>query len=67
MTKDVELGGQQLKRGEILILSWLAANFDDKVFARPDEVILDRSPNPRWRSARPPPLIGMTSPARCSK
>jgi cytochrome P450 len=46
VTKDVELGGQQLKRGDFLILSWLSANFDEKVFDRPDEVILDRSPNP---------------------
>jgi cytochrome P450 len=28
------------------MLSWLSANFDEKVFDRPDEVILDRSPNP---------------------
>jgi cytochrome P450 len=46
VTKDVELNGQQLSRGDFLILSWLSANFDEKVFERPDEVILDRSPNP---------------------
>jgi cytochrome P450 len=46
VTKDVELGGQMLRRGDFLILSWLSANFDEKVFERPDEVILDRSPNP---------------------
>jgi cytochrome P450 len=43
---DVELGGQQLKRGDFLMMSWLAANFDEKVFDRPDEVVLDRTPNP---------------------
>jgi cytochrome P450 len=46
VTKDVELGGQQLRRGDYLVMSWLSANFDEKVFERPDEVILDRSPNP---------------------
>lgn len=46
VTKDVELGGQQLKRGDFLMISWLSADFDEKVFDRPNEVILDRSPNP---------------------
>jgi len=46
VTADTELGGQHLKRGDFLMLSWLSANFDEKVFDRPDEVILDRSPNP---------------------
>jgi cytochrome P450 len=46
VTQDVELGGQQLSRGDFLIVSWLSANFDEKVFDRPDEVILDRTPNP---------------------
>ena len=60
MTKDVELGGQQLKRGDFLILSWLSANFDEKVFDRPDEVILDRSPNPHMAfGVGPHRCIGM--------
>jgi cytochrome P450 len=46
VTADVELGGQQLRRGDFLMMSWLSANFDEKVFERPDEVILDRAPNP---------------------
>jgi cytochrome P450 len=46
VTQDVELGGQKLSRGDFLIVSWLSANFDEKVFERPDEVILDRTPNP---------------------
>lgn len=46
VTKDVELGGQQLSRGDFLIVSWLSANFDEKIFERADEVILDRTPNP---------------------
>jgi cytochrome P450 len=60
VTKDVELGGQQLKRGDFLILSWLSANFDEKVFDRPDEVILDRSPNPHMAfGVGPHRCIGM--------
>ncbi len=45
VTKDVELNGQQLRKNDQLIISWLAANHDDKEFERPDEVILDRTPN----------------------
>jgi cytochrome P450 len=60
VTKDVELGGQQLNRGDFLILSWLSANFDEKVFDRPDEVILDRTPNPHMAfGVGPHRCIGM--------
>ncbi|HYZ99492.1 MAG TPA: cytochrome P450 [Acidimicrobiales bacterium] len=46
VTRDVELGGQQLRRGDHLMLSWLSANRDERTFARPDEVVLDRERNP---------------------
>jgi cytochrome P450 len=46
ITRDTELGGQQLCRGEHLMLSWLSANRDESVFDRADEVVLDRGPNP---------------------
>jgi cytochrome P450 len=46
VTRDVELGGQQLQRGDHLMLSWLSANRDARTFDRPDEVVLDRAPNP---------------------
>ena len=60
MTKDVELGGQQLSRGDFLIVSWLSANFDEKVFERSDEVVLDRSPNPHMAfGVGPHRCIGM--------
>jgi cytochrome P450 len=60
VTKDVELGGQHLKRGDFLVLSWLSANFDEKVFDRPNEVILDRSPNPHMAfGVGPHRCIGM--------
>ena len=44
-TKDTVLGGQQLERGDIVMMSWLGANFDPGLFARPGEVEIDRSPN----------------------
>ena len=45
VTRDTVLGGQQLRRDDRVLLSWLAANHDEHLFARPDEVVLDRSPN----------------------
>ena len=45
MTRDVELGGQHLRKNDRVIISWLAANHDEQEFERPDEVILDRMPN----------------------
>ncbi|MEE6138885.1 cytochrome P450 [Mycobacterium sp. 050128] len=45
VTKDVELNGQQLKKNDRLIISWVSANHDEKEFDNPDDVILDRSPN----------------------
>ncbi len=46
VTRDVELGGQQLERGDFVLISWLSANHDESLFERADEVVLDRSPNP---------------------
>jgi cytochrome P450 len=46
VTRDVELGGQQLRRGDHLMLSWLSANRDERAFERADEVDLDRERNP---------------------
>jgi cytochrome P450 len=45
-TRDTELGGQQISRGDFVMMSWLGANFDPNVFRRPDEVDIGRSPNP---------------------
>jgi cytochrome P450 len=39
------VGGQHIEAGDRLVLSWSSANFDESVFDRPDEVILDRFPN----------------------
>jgi cytochrome P450 len=44
-TRDTTLGGQQIKRGEFVMMSWLAADYDPAVFSDPDAVDVDRSPN----------------------
>jgi cytochrome P450 len=44
-TRDTVLGGQQLRRGDFVMMSWLGADHDPSVFPHPDEVDLDRSPN----------------------
>jgi cytochrome P450 len=45
-TRDTELADTKVPAGSHLVLMWPAANRDDAVFDRPDEVRLDR-PNPR--------------------
>jgi cytochrome P450 len=45
VTRDIVLGGQQLRRNDRLVISWLAANHDEQEFERPDEIILHRTPN----------------------
>jgi cytochrome P450 len=45
VTRDVTVDGQQLRRNDRVIISWLAANHDEQEFERADEVILDRMPN----------------------
>jgi len=44
VSRDVELGGRQLHRGDRLWLSWISANRDPAVFDRPEEVVIDRDP-----------------------
>jgi cytochrome P450 len=45
-TKDVHLGGQQLRAGDRVLMSFAAANRDPDIFPDPAEVQLDRFPNP---------------------
>jgi cytochrome P450 len=45
VTRDVIVGGQQLRRNDRVIISWLAANHDEREFETPDEIVLDRAPN----------------------
>ncbi len=44
--EDHERGGHHLRRGDNVFLTILAANRDPAVFDRPDDLVLDRSPNP---------------------
>jgi cytochrome P450 family 142 subfamily A polypeptide 1 len=45
MTRDVELHGQTLGKGEKLLLLYPSANRDERVFERPEEFDISRSPN----------------------
>jgi cytochrome P450 len=45
VAKDVELGGQCLRKNDQVIISWLAANHDEHEFERADQIVLDRAPN----------------------
>jgi len=45
-TRDVELGGQLIRRGERVLLSWASANCDEAVFDEADNIVTDRKPNP---------------------
>ncbi|HJM32488.1 MAG: cytochrome P450 [Acidimicrobiales bacterium] len=44
-TCDVELGGSNIRRGDVVMIAWVAANRDECVFDLPDEVVVDREPN----------------------
>ena len=44
-TRDVELGGRQIKRGDVIFISWVAANRDPSAFERAGEVVIDREVN----------------------
>jgi len=45
VSRDVELGGRQLRKGDRLWLIWISANRDPAVFDRADEVVIDRDPD----------------------
>jgi cytochrome P450 len=44
-TEDTEIGGFEVQAGERVYIVWASANRDPEAFERPDEIILDRSPN----------------------
>jgi cytochrome P450 len=45
VTRDTEIAGCPLRKGERVLLHWGAGNRDESVFADPDEVDLERKPN----------------------
>lgn len=46
VTCDTEVAGVRLSLGDRIFMSFAAANRDPAIFERPDEMILDRKPNP---------------------
>jgi cytochrome P450 len=46
LTRDVELHGHRLRRGERVHLLFAAANRDERCFAEPDRFEIGRDPNP---------------------
>lgn len=44
--KDIELGGQKIKKGERVVMWYISGNRDEEVIIRPNEFIIDR-PRPR--------------------
>ncbi|WP_123027757.1 cytochrome P450 [Mycolicibacterium stellerae] len=45
VSRDTVLAGQQLRRNDRVLVSWIGANHDEREFDDPGEVMLDRSPN----------------------
>jgi cytochrome P450 len=43
---DTEVNGTTVKAGDRISLTWASANFDESAFPSPNEVRLDRKPNP---------------------
>ncbi|MFD1192253.1 cytochrome P450 [Phenylobacterium conjunctum] len=43
--RDIELGGQQIREGDKVVMYFGSANRDPARFERPDELILSRTPN----------------------
>ncbi len=43
-TRDVEIEGRKIARGESISLNWISANRDGRTFDDPDDVRLDRNP-----------------------
>ena len=44
-SRDVELGGRQIRQGDIVLISWVTANHDPAVFDDPGSIRIDRAAN----------------------
>jgi cytochrome P450 len=44
--EPIEIGGQRISRGRVLVLMLGSANYDERAFADPDRLDVTRSPNP---------------------
>jgi cytochrome P450 len=45
-SRDLEIAGQRISKGDLVLPLIASANRDERVFERADEFILDRNPNP---------------------
>lgn len=44
-TKDVEISGCPVPKGDAVLIMWAAANLDPEEFSDPEDVVMDRHPN----------------------
>jgi cytochrome P450 len=44
-SRDAQLGGRQIRKGDRLWVSWISANRDPSAFDRADRVVIDRDPD----------------------
>jgi cytochrome P450 len=44
-TKDTDLAGRPVREGDRVLMSWVGANLDDRVWDEPLEIKFDRTPN----------------------
>lgn len=46
-TRDVEMHGQTIRKGDKVVIWYNSANRDESIFANPDGLVLTRDPNPQ--------------------
>jgi cytochrome P450 len=64
-TRDTELGGRRIAKGQRVSLFWLAANRDPEVFDAPEEVRLDRNPKDNLLYGAGPASASSWTSAKC--